>query len=185
VSPGPLDPPEPPEPPDVPAVLAALRAVCAAPRAWGRADGGEIVYAPRLAALPRYLTLPVPRLVPRGPDGVPDFGRISEAMRVYLLNDGRCGVCGGRLDYWLYFLVRREHAAERFMALPAYHRECAEYAALLMGQLPRLPASDPQEASDDLGLYRTREYDLVDVHGMLAARAAPAKETTWLTPLDA
>jgi hypothetical protein len=62
-----------------------------------------------------------------------------------------CGMCGGNLDYWIFFICRLQEVDRQFFKGPGHHESCAKYA------VTTLPTSPPE----GIYLYRCRGYTIM------------------------
>jgi hypothetical protein len=159
----------------------------------------EIEMPDRLKSLPTHGGYPVPFLVMRSNDGVPDF-RVTDMERWWdSVNKNLCSLCGQPNDYWLYFIGGPISINDtRLFFDPATHHECALYALKVCPYLAGVrdrserpvkidnaeikihpPEFHNPHKPDSFGLGRTRGYKLVMEQGKQLVKAHPWASVSW------
>lgn len=131
-----------------------------------------------------------------------DFQHMFHERIAACAAENLCGICGERLDYWIWFAGGPVSCGTRWFTDPPMHRDCLEYAWLVCPYLLRggfvRPEADAEAARkqhndyklivtnpDRLGLYRTRSYRFPAKDGSLGFEAAAPKEIIWRTNITA
>jgi hypothetical protein len=136
---------------------------------------------PEFAQMARYGGIPVPFTVPWVGD-VPDFHGISWDLIEECLNRRLCGVCGGKLGYWIAFVGGPNSVATRAFQDAPMHEACARWALQNCPYLTGQGRTEPRiKRPEKLGLFITRSYKLVQVvrTGMKFIRPDPSRRIEW------
>lgn len=74
-------------------------------------------------------------------DGKPDLRLSEQELREQCFHQKLCGICGQKLDYWMYFVTGELGVKNRIFADPPNHLECLNYAMLVCPFLGGVRAS--------------------------------------------
>lgn len=137
-----------------------------------------------------HLTIPIPDILASRPrtaqgfpilfttayiNGKPDLRVSNPDKREECFQRKLCGVCGERLNYWLYFVTGKLGVKNRTFSDPPMHSECLNYAMevcpFLLGTRVEHTAQNVPGAIVDrsavlnrpkeIGMYQTRGYKRV------------------------
>lgn len=135
---------------------------------------------------------PVPYIVLVDDAGVADFTATDLHKWSVATGRGLCGICGHKLDYWLYFIGGPASMESRTFFDPAMHEECSRYSLSVCPYLSGLKGyrEQPREhagyvtgvknvmtASDVICLGRTRNYKINHAEHLITADAFVDIET--------
>ncbi|MBE3206691.1 hypothetical protein IHE48_38380 [Frankia sp. CH37] len=99
----------------------------------------------RSLPIDRRRGLPIPASTARYPDGEPKFSLVDGREALCLAVEGRCGICGNRLDAVVAFLGAPEATATHVYHDPPMHEQCAEASTKLC---PHLAHRDMRRVAD-------------------------------------
>jgi hypothetical protein len=149
---------------------------------------------------------PIPFTVWYDKEGKPDF-RVTDQNKWLACAEQRlCGVCGEKLEYWIFFVGGPKAIETRTFYDPPMHDTCASYSVMLCPHLNNPEAqygtrplnldgdtkvieieSVSSRRAERIGIGRTREYSLIsypasrdpEAELLTFFRAQPFKEVLW------
>lgn len=82
----------------------------------------------RMKNRPLYKGVYVPYLTEIAEDGTPLFKMVDPEKTWEVKRDGKCALCGEKLDYWMAFMVSKQEAESRIVFENPNHEDCLRYA---------------------------------------------------------
>lgn len=151
---------------------------------------------------PRYRGIPIPAMVCVSASGVPDFAVTDPEAWAHVVSERLCGLCGTRLDDWIWFIGGPLCVGNRLFTDPPMHEACARYALRVCPYLAGKKGHDPHPEARPLArergvhvdpavsavrppqmaLLRCRDYDIVVLGEGVYLRASPFQAVEWREP---
>ena len=153
-----------------------------------------------LARRPQYNGLPIPFMSPIDAAGRPMFSIDDELLKIKVIKDRLCGLCGEPMGQWVGFIGEQANKDARIFQQPGMHVECLLYASQVCPYIAnpgyqvrsKVPTNTSQptvlinpEVKDDprperMLIYVTSEYKLVANGQGVAVEVAPCKKIIWI-----
>ena len=154
-----------------------------------------------LARRPQYRGMPIPYMSPIGRDGVPLFSVDNEVLKLEVMHQRLCGLCGEKLGQWIGFIGDMDCMLDRIFEQPGMHIDCLQYAASICpyiartnyqvhtrakitGQVENIILLNAEMADyprpERMLIYVTSDYEIIGGGPTLAARVAPHRKIIWI-----
>lgn len=125
---------------------------------------------------------------------LPEFRIMDEDKRIKAIEEGRCWICGHKLEFMLAFVAGPMCAVNRASSEPPSHRECAEYSVkacpfLVMPKMVRRENDLPENHSPGgmmcprnpgvAMIWMTKDYRVVPAYNGYVIRMGDPLRVLW------
>jgi hypothetical protein len=161
----------------------------------------------RMKNRPQYKGVYIPYLTEIAEDGAPLFKQVDPEKTWEVKRDGKCALCGEKLDYWKAFMVNKQEAESRIVFENPNHEDCLRYAFNVcpwlyysratysavsdeIDELGRVQVSshpdrdETNQRQPEYGLYITNRYEniIIPLNGIhyRVCKVGKAKRLEWI-----
>jgi hypothetical protein len=117
----------------------------------------------RIAKLPHYKGIPVTYTTLVDDDGIPNFKAVDSNKAWEVKREGKCSICGEKLDYWIAFMTDEKEAEERLCYDNPNHEECLRFAFNMCPWLyfSKATYSNPDKLNEK---YKDADFQFANAH---------------------